>query len=44
MNEQYIAPELKLVGQTDEVVLGLGGVGPDVWGEEYIPEMEFLPD
>lgn len=44
MQEQYIAPELRLVGQTDEVVLGLGGVGSDAWGEISIPDMEFLPD
>ena len=44
MQEQYIAPEIKLVGQTDQVVLGLGAAGPDVWGEIWIQDMEFLPD
>lgn len=42
--EQYAAPELKLVGETDAVVFGLGGIGGDYAGELYIPEMDFETD
>ena len=42
--EQYVAPELKLVGETDEVVFGIDGVGGDYAGEIYIPEMDFETD
>jgi len=42
--EQYIAPELTLVGETKDVVFGLPGVGDDYAGEIYIPEMDFETD
>jgi len=42
--EKYSAPELKLVGETSEVVFGLGGVGDDYLVELYLPEMEFAAD
>jgi hypothetical protein len=44
MNEQYVAPELKLVGDTRDVVLGSGNFGADVWGEVLIPDFEFQQD
>lgn len=42
--EAYVAPELTFVGGVDQVVLGLGGVGPDLGGEWLVPDMEFLAD
>lgn len=39
--EQYVAPELKLVGETNDVVLGGLGAGGDIWGMYWIPGMEF---
>lgn len=42
--EQYVAPELKLVGKTDQLVFGMTGVGGDYAGEIYIPEMDFQAD
>ena len=44
MQDQYTAPELKLVGDTDDVVLGLPGMGPDFLGNYIIGENEFLED
>ena len=43
-SEQYVAPELKLVGETKDVVFGLSGVGVDYANEIYIPEMDFAAD
>jgi hypothetical protein len=42
--EQYATPELTLVGETSDVVFGLGGVGADYLGELEIPDFEFLAD
>jgi len=39
--EQYVAPELKLVGETDDVVLGGVGSGGDIWGMYLYVDMEF---
>ena len=44
MQEQYIAPELKLVGETDEVVLGLNAIGIDIRDEFMVQDMEFETD
>jgi hypothetical protein len=41
---QYSAPELKLVGETDDLVFGLIGVGGDYAGELYISDMDFQDD
>ena len=41
---EYAAPELKLVGETSDVVLGLPGVGGDYDGQDYIPDFEFYED
>lgn len=30
MQKKYEAPELTLIGEADEVVMGTGGVGPDI--------------
>jgi hypothetical protein len=44
MREQYIAPELKLVGGVNEVVLGSTRIGFD-FGSEMMPHsMEFETD
>jgi hypothetical protein len=42
--EKYETPELKLVGDTSDVVFGLGGAGDDYIAELNIPEMEFAAD
>ena len=44
MQEQYIAPELKLVGNATQVVLGFFGSGGDADGCEQTPDMEFETD
>jgi hypothetical protein len=44
MNDQYTAPDLKLVGDAHDVVLGSLGVGNDIWGEILVPGMEFADD
>jgi hypothetical protein len=42
MEEQYVVPELRLVGETSEVVLGGLGGGGDINGEFdcHCPEFE----
>jgi len=42
--ENYSAPELKLVGTTDDTVFGLGGVGADYLCQMEVPDMEFAAD
>jgi hypothetical protein len=42
--DKYVAPEIKYVGEVDDVVLGLGGVGPDLGGEAMAPDFEFEMD
>jgi hypothetical protein len=44
IQDTYVAPEIKCVGNVDEVVLGLGGVGPDLGGEVVAPDFEFQMD
>ncbi len=44
MEKQYVAPELKLAGDAAEVVLGLGGAGFDMFGEDMGRAMEFQTD
>src|ERR1700677_4234093 len=42
--EQYTTPQLKLVGETDEVVLGGLGLGGDIAGMFAAFDMEFQED
>jgi hypothetical protein len=42
--EQYVIPELKLVGDTSDVVLGSMGVGFDYIGEHLPGGKEFEMD
>ena len=42
--DTYVAPEIKCVGEVDHVVLGLGGLGPDMSGEAMAPDFEFAMD
>jgi hypothetical protein len=42
--DQYVVPELKLVGQTSDVVFGSLGFGEDFAGEILVPDMEFAAD
>jgi hypothetical protein len=42
--ELYVIPELKLVGDTSEVVLGSMGIGFDVMGEHLSGGREFDTD
>jgi hypothetical protein len=44
MQDQYVVPELKLVGEASEVVLGMPGPGGDLIGEAIVAEMEFQAD
>lgn len=44
MQEQYIAPELKLVGGVNEVVLGSTRIGFDFDSEMLPHRMEFEAD
>ncbi len=44
MQEEYTVPELKLVGNTSEVVLGGIGVGADIMGMWTFGVMEFEED
>lgn len=44
MQEQYIAPELKLVGGVNEVVLGSTRIGFDFDSEMLPHSMEFETD
>jgi hypothetical protein len=41
MQQQYIEPELRLVGGASEVVLGSTGIGTDFFGEQMPHSMEF---
>lgn len=41
MQEQYVAPDLKLVGGASDVVLGSLGIGFDFFGEQVPHSMEF---
>jgi len=43
MQKQYETPELTLIGQADEVVLGMSGGGPDFLGPTA-PDFEFEQD
>lgn len=43
MEKKYEAPELTLIGQADEVVLGFGGTGVDA-PEKAAPDFEFEQD
>jgi hypothetical protein len=42
--EQYVTPQLKLVGETNDVVLGGLGLGGDIVGMWAYGEMEFHED
>jgi hypothetical protein len=44
MHDRYVVPELKLVGEAGEVVLGMPGPGDDALGEMIIGDLEFLAD
>ena len=44
MEKQYVAPELKLAGDAAKVVLGLGGAGFDLFGQDTGSVMEFQTD
>jgi hypothetical protein len=44
MQDRYVAPELKLVGDADKVVLGITGAGADALGEMIVGDLEFLAD
>jgi hypothetical protein len=44
MQEQYVVPELRLVGDASEVVQGGIGLGSDIFGMWASSEMEFPED
>ena len=43
MQKKYEAPELKIIGQAEEVVMGMGLYGCDAV-EEIAPDFEFEQD
>ena len=43
MQKKYEAPELTLIGQADEVVMGIGGPGNDM-PLQSAPDFEFEQD
>ena len=43
MQTEYEAPELTLIGEADEVVMGIGGVSGD-FGMEGVVDFEFEQD
>jgi hypothetical protein len=44
MDKKYTAPEVKLAGDADDVVLGGGAAGFDFSAEDIWTEEEFLAD
>ena len=44
MQKEYVAPELKLAGEAENVILGGGFVGCDMFGEENYLDAEFAAD
>ena len=42
--EEYTVPELTLVGETTQVVLGVPGVGGDYDSQDIISDFEFCAD
>lgn len=44
MEKKYVAPELKLAGEADDVVLGGGAAGLDFGAEEMWAHDEYLTD
>jgi hypothetical protein len=44
MDKEYTAPEVKLVGNVHDVVLGSLGVGTDIRDEVLPIQMEFAED
>ena len=43
-SESYVAPELELVGEAQDVVQGATSLGADPGGEMIIGDMEFEED
>jgi hypothetical protein len=43
MQKQYESPELTLIGEADEVVLG-SGIGTDDFPQQSAPDFEFEQD
>lgn len=44
MHEQYVTPELVLIGEAQDVVLGIPGGGGDYLGDMIIGDFEFQQD
>jgi hypothetical protein len=44
MQKPYVAPELNVVGEAEDVVLGSGGAGSDLFAEDTWADMEFADD
>ena len=42
--DTYVAPEIKCVGEVDDVVLGLGSVGFDLGGQAMAQDFDFQMD
>jgi hypothetical protein len=44
MKKHYVAPELRAIGEAEDVVLGNGGAGSDMFYEDLWADMEFADD
>lgn len=44
MDKCYEAPEVKVVGEFEDAILGSIGFGTDIWGEMLPFAMEFAED
>ena len=44
MQKPYLAPELKLAGEAEDIVLGGGGGGTDIFGDDYWDEAQYATD
>ena len=44
MQDRYVVPELRLVGEADEIVLGNVAPGEDFLGQQIIGDLEFGGD
>ena len=44
MQDRYVVPELRLVGEADEIVLGASAFGDDFLSQQIIGDLEFGGD
>ena len=44
MRKQYFAPDLKLAGEAEQIVLGGGGGGTDLAAEDFWDDLGYASD